>query len=45
MEIKGYEVPEELYYTKDHLWARVEDDGNVRVGMDAFGGTAVVGES
>ncbi len=41
MEVEGYEVPEELYYTKDHLWARVEDDGNVRVGMDAFGGTAV----
>ncbi|RLG28004.1 glycine cleavage system protein H, partial [Methanosarcinales archaeon] len=40
MKIEGYEVPEELYYTKDHLWARVEDNGNVRVGMDAFGGTA-----
>jgi len=40
MKIEGYEVPEELYYNKDHIWARVEDDGNVRVGMDAFGGTA-----
>ncbi|MCD6145346.1 glycine cleavage system protein GcvH [ANME-2 cluster archaeon] len=41
MEIEGYEVPEDLYYTDDHYWARVEDDGKVRVGIDAFGGTAV----
>ena len=41
MEIEGYEIPEELYYTTDHLWAKVEDDGNVRVGLDAFGATAV----
>jgi glycine cleavage system H protein len=41
MEIEGYEIPGELYYTKDHLWAKVEDDGSVRVGMDAFGATAV----
>jgi len=40
MQIEGYEVPEDLYYTEDHLWVKVEDDGNVRVGMDAFGGTA-----
>ncbi len=41
MQIEGYEMPEELYYTTDHLWAKVEDDGNVRVGLDAFGATAV----
>jgi len=41
MEIEGYIVLEELYYTTDHLWARVEDDGNVRVGMDAFGAVAI----
>jgi len=41
MEIEGYEMPEDLYYTKDHVWAKVEDDGNVRVGMNAFGATAV----
>ena len=40
MEIEGYEIPEELYYNKDHIWAKVEDDGNVRVGMDAYGATA-----
>lgn len=40
MEIEGYEMPEELYYTKEHTWAKVEDGGNVRVGMDAYGATA-----
>ncbi len=40
MEIEGYEMPEEMYYTKEHTWAKVEDDGNVRVGMDAYGATA-----
>jgi glycine cleavage system H protein len=40
MEIEGYEIPEELYYTKDHLWAKLEDDGSVRVGMNAFGAKA-----
>lgn len=40
MEIEGYEIPENLYYTKDHVWAKVEDDGNVRVGLNAFGATA-----
>ena len=40
MEIEGYEMPDEMYYTKEHTWARVEDDGNVRVGMDAYGATA-----
>ena len=26
-------VPEELRYSKDHEWARVEDDGRIRVGI------------
>lgn len=37
VEIEGYNFPDELYYTKDHTWARVEDNGSVTVGMDAFG--------
>lgn len=40
VEIEGYNLPEELYYTKDHTWARVEDDGTVTVGMDAYGAKA-----
>jgi glycine cleavage system H protein len=33
-EIEGYNMPDELHYHKDHAWARVEDDGNVTVGMN-----------
>lgn len=40
VEIEGYNLPEDLYYTKDHTWARVEDDGTVTVGLDAFGAKA-----
>jgi glycine cleavage system H protein len=39
-EIEGYTLPDELYYTKDHTWARIEDDGTATVGMDAFGAKA-----
>ncbi len=39
-EIDGYNLPDELYYTKDHTWARVEENGTVTVGMDAFGAKA-----
>ncbi len=38
--IDGYDLPEDLYYTKDHTWARVEDDGTVTIGLDAFGAKA-----
>ena len=36
-EIEGHILPEELYYTKDHTWARIEDNGTATVGLDAFG--------
>lgn len=38
--IEGYNLPEDLYYTKDHTYARIEDDGTVTVGLDAFGARA-----
>ncbi len=34
-EIEGYEFPEDLYYHKEHLWARVEYK-KVRIGMTSF---------
>ncbi|RZB29369.1 MAG: glycine cleavage system H protein [Candidatus Argoarchaeum ethanivorans] len=37
VSIEEYELPDELYYVKDHTYARVEDDGTVTVGMDDFG--------
>ena len=38
VEIEGYELPDELYFTKEHTWARV--NGTVTSGIDAYGGTA-----
>ncbi|MEW6188905.1 MAG: glycine cleavage system protein GcvH [Actinomycetota bacterium] len=37
VEIEGYQVEEGLYYTKDHVWAKVEGE-NVRVGADDYAG-------
>ena len=34
-DIKGYNLPDELYYHKDHSWARVEGT-RVTVGMNDF---------
>lgn len=36
MKIKDYEMPDELYYHGEHAWAKFEDDGRVRVGMNDF---------
>ncbi len=36
MKIKDYELPDELFYHSEHAWARLEDDGRVRVGMNDF---------
>ena len=33
-ETFGFEFRPELYYLKDHVWAKVEPDGNVKVGFD-----------
>lgn len=35
-QIGRYSFSEELYYTKDHLWVRVEKDGRVRIGWSDF---------
>ena len=34
--IKGYDLPDGLAYHKDHAWAKIETDGNIRVGMNDF---------
>ncbi len=34
--IEGYNMPDELYYHKDHAWVKLESNGNVRVGMNDF---------
>jgi glycine cleavage system H protein len=35
--IDQYEFPDDLYYDKEHVWARVEDDDMVTIGMTSFG--------
>jgi len=38
VKVGEYDFPDDLYYTRDRTWARVEADGKkVRVGLDAFG--------
>ena len=36
MDVKGYNMPEDLYYHDDDAWVKVEPDGTVKVGMDDF---------
>ena len=36
MQIDVYNFPDELYYEKNHFWAKVADDGNVILGATDF---------
>jgi glycine cleavage system H protein len=36
MDIKGYNMPEDLYYHQEDTWVKVEADGTVKIGMDDF---------
>ncbi|MBF0510500.1 MAG: glycine cleavage system protein GcvH [Deltaproteobacteria bacterium] len=33
---EGYNLPDDLYYHEEHSWAKVDEDGNVIVGMSDF---------
>jgi glycine cleavage system H protein len=33
VKVNDYEVPETLYYHKEYLWAKVEEDGKVKIGI------------
>lgn len=35
MKVENYEVPEGRYYSKDHMWVKVED-GNARIGITDY---------
>ncbi|RPI20713.1 MAG: hypothetical protein EHM61_26465 [Acidobacteria bacterium] len=37
VSVRGYSVPSGLFYHPRHAWARIEDGGRVRVGLDDFG--------
>lgn len=44
MQVRGYAFPDDLHYLEAHdMWARMEDDGLVRVGATALG-AALAGE-
>jgi glycine cleavage system H lipoate-binding protein len=34
---EGYELVKTLFYHPSHVWARIEDEGRVRIGLDDFG--------
>jgi len=36
MQIEEYDFPEELYYEKNHFWAKLSDDGNVIFGATDY---------
>jgi len=36
MKIGDYDFPDELYYEKNHFWAKPDDDGNVIFGATDF---------
>jgi glycine cleavage system H lipoate-binding protein len=35
--LQGYDVAPMLFYHPAHVWARIEEQGIVRVGLDDFG--------
>ncbi len=35
-QISGYNLPDDLYYTEDHAWVKVEPDNRLRIGWDDF---------
>ena len=39
VKIEGHDFPDDLYYHKDHMWARLEDE-KVRVGYNAWAADA-----
>ena len=36
VKLEDLDIPDDRYYTKDHEWALLEDDGNVRVGVTDY---------
>jgi glycine cleavage system H lipoate-binding protein len=36
-QVQGYELAGSLFYHPNHIWARIEDGGRVRMGLDDFG--------
>lgn len=41
-DVKGYSMPDDLFYHKEHMWVKIED-GSATVGIDDFS-TKLAGE-
>jgi glycine cleavage system H protein len=37
VEIEGYKLPDDLFYTDRHVWIRRDSDGNLTLGIDDIG--------
>ena len=36
MDVEGYQLPDELYYSRNHMWVRIEGKEKVKVGVNDF---------
>ena len=36
MDIRGFKMPQGYYFHKGHTWVRIEEDNQVRIGLDEF---------
>ena len=36
MDIRGFKMPQGYYFHKGHTWVRIEEDSQVRIGLDEF---------
>ncbi|RLE73617.1 MAG: glycine cleavage system protein H [Thermoprotei archaeon] len=40
VKVQDFEIPEDLHYdVKNHIWVKVLEDGNVKIGLDDVGQT------
>jgi len=36
VRVKDYEIPDDLYYSMDHIWMKMEDEKTVKIGVTDF---------
>lgn len=36
VRVKDYEIPDDLYYSMDHMWMKIEDEKTVKTGVTEF---------
>ncbi len=40
-KISDYKFPEDLYYSKQHIWAKMEEDGIITIGLTDFASKSI----